>query len=259
MQNNIPLLDIYPNYELIQARWGWKERILFQAIPFIPRNTFIPFVFEIYLAWIRLTSRNAYSKYKDAKDLLVNLGCGAKGKQGWINVDAFKAPNVNCVFDCRKSLPFPDNSVKGIFCEHFFEHIDYTEEVPYFLSECYRVLQPGGVIRLIVPDATKYLEGYFQDGWELLSKIRPLDSEHRDLSLHGKYHTKMEVVNVMFRNGFQHKFAYDYVTLEFLLKKYGFSSIQPQGFGKSLIEELCIDQAERAPESLYIEAVKVVA
>ncbi len=70
------------------------------------------------------------SRYKDASDLLVNLGAGNKGKPGWVNVDSYPFTGINCVYDCRKHLPFPDESVKGIFCEHFFEHIDYTEEVP---------------------------------------------------------------------------------------------------------------------------------
>jgi len=105
---------------------------------------------------------------------LVNLGCGLSGKIGWVNVDIIKFPNVNCIYDCRKSLPFPENSVKSIFCEHFIEHLDYKEEVP-FLTECYRVLRVGGVIRIIVPDAEKYLRVYCEKGWGYLSKIHRLD------------------------------------------------------------------------------------
>lgn len=66
----------------------------------------------------------------------------------------------------------------------------------------------------------------------------------------------MELVNFVFRQKYDRKFAYDYETLKFLLYKYGFSSVQKQEFGKSQLEELCIDQQVRASESLYIEAVK---
>ena len=257
MKKDIPSLDIYPNYDRILERWGPKERFIYQLFPAIPRHVFLPFVFELYLAWVRLKSGNTRQKYQNSEDLLVNLGAGKYGKSEWVNVDAFAAPEINCIYDCRKSLPFPDNSVKAIFCEHFFEHIDYTEEVPYFLSECYRVLQVGGLIRLIVPDGFKYLEGYYQSGWDRLTKVRPLDENHTDTHFDCQYHTKMELINVVFRNGFQHKFIYDYETLEFVLYRYGFAEVHKQEYGKSIMSEVCIDNPHRESESIYVEAVKL--
>lgn len=222
----------------------------------IPQHTYLPFKLELSAALIRMKSQSVSKQYENAKDLLVNLGAGPHGKPGWINVDLYEAPGINCVYDCRKILPFPDNSVKGIFSEHFFEHIDYVEEVPHFLSECYRVLKVGGIIRIIVPDLEKYLQAYCQEGWDELSRIRPLDSEHTDFYYGFKYNTKMELINFVFRQAYEHKYAYDYDTLEFLLYKYGFSTVQRQDFGKSLMDEICIDQQVRASESLYVEGVK---
>ena len=66
----------------------------------------------------------------------------------------------------------------------------------------------------------------------------------------------MELINVVFRQGFEHKYAYDYETLEFLLHRYGFSNVQQQKFGESWMEELSIDWERRASESLYVEAMK---
>jgi predicted SAM-dependent methyltransferase len=80
---------------------------------------------------------------------------------------------VNCIYDCRRDLPFADASATVIFTEHFFEHIDYCEEVLVFLSECWRVLEPGGVIRIAVPDAEKYIRAYCSEGWEELARGRP--------------------------------------------------------------------------------------
>lgn len=60
----------------------------------------------------------------------------------------------------------------------------------------------------------------------------------------------------MFRQGYEHKYAYDFKTLEFLLYKHGFSKVQLQHFCKSMMPEICIDQEIRASESLYVEAVK---
>ncbi len=253
MSKTVEHLDIYPNYSLKieQAGWGKKLKTLL-----LPQHLLTQISFELHMTWVRLTSGNVPKKYANSKELLVNLGAGVQGKQGWINVDAYAIPGINCIYDCRKKLPFPDNSVRGIFCEHFLEHIDYTEEVPYFLSECYRVLEPGGVIRLIVPDAGRYLKAYCKDSWEELQALRPLDSEGTDFYLKCKYHTKMELINNVFRHGEEHRYAYDYETLEFLLIKYGFSSVQQQEFGKSLKDYLCLDRQERTSESLYVEAVK---
>jgi predicted SAM-dependent methyltransferase len=173
----------------------------------------------------------------------------------WVNLDLFPFPGVNCLYDCRKGLPFPDDSAKWIFTEHFLEHIDYLEEVPSFLSECYRVLKPGGVIRIIVPDAEKYLHAYCAEGWEELARVRPLLPDHTDRE-GSRFNTKMEVVNSVFRRYFEHKYAYDFATLDFVLRRHGFCDIQKQSCGKSVEPELSFDNPDRAPESLYVEAIK---
>ncbi|HEX9990359.1 MAG TPA: methyltransferase domain-containing protein [Chloroflexia bacterium] len=246
-------LDIYPRYGKRVEQSSGIKRLLYRIIP---RHTILPFWQELYAARVRFASRRVPGRYAGARELLVNLGAGDKGKPGWVNVDVLKLPNVNCVYDCRKKLPFPENSVKGIFCEHFFEHIDYTEEAPYFLSECHRVLMPGGVIRIIVPDLEKYLRAYCAGSWEEFGRIRPLVDGGRDRYFGNKYNTQMELVNVLFRQGHEHKFAYDFRTLAFLLDKYGFQNVKQQQFGESYMEELVIDTPDRATESLYVEGVK---
>ena len=87
-------------------------------------------------------------------------------------------------------------------------------------------------------------------------RMRPLDAQHVDAWFKCKYNTKMELINVVFRQWFEHKFAYDHETLEFLLRPRGFSIVKRQEFGRSMMEELCIDSPERGSESLYVEAVK---
>jgi predicted SAM-dependent methyltransferase len=254
----IPPLDIFPNYQQRVASKSGFSRFLLTALPFIPRHAYHPFISEVRIALTTAASRPARVRraFRDRKDLLVNIGCAGEGKPGWVNVDVVHFPTVNCIYDCRKDLPFADASVRGIFTEHFFEHIDYTEEVPLFLSACHRVLAPGGVIRIIVPDAEKYLRAYCAEGWADLSTVRPLHPDHSDVHFGSRFHTKMEVVNAAFRQYFEHKFAYDFATLEFLLRRYGFDEVRRQSVGTSLRPELAIDKPDRASESLYVEAVK---
>jgi predicted SAM-dependent methyltransferase len=246
-------LDIYPNYsEGLYAGKG-LARLLFG---FLPRHAYMHLRSEIPMFLVRLRKKSVRRRYKDADNLLVNLGAGSQGKAGWVNVDAWKGANVNCVYDCRKSLPFPDESVRGIFCEHFMEHIDYTEELPFFLSECHRVLKKDGVLRVVVPDAGRYLHAYSRGGWEGLSRIRSLGPDRMDPFLSCKYSTPMELVNVVFRQGHEHKFAFDFETLRFVLQRYGFSEVEQREYGRSRMLEVCLDQAARACESLYVEAIK---
>ena len=208
------------------------------------------------MARVRLASPLVRRRFRHADNILVNLGAGAQGKPGWINVDASALPGINCIYDMRRGLPFADCTVRGVFCEHFLEHVDYEEEAPMLLRECHRVLKPGGVVRIIVPDAEAYLRAYCDDGWDRLTLIRPLMPGHVDSYFGNRYDTKMEAVNMIFRQGTEHKFAYDAETLVALLRRCGFSHVEHQTFLRSVMPEVCLDQPMRASESLYVEGQK---
>lgn len=72
----------------------------------------------------------------------LNFGCGTNRLDGWENFDA--------ELDISKPLPFPAEHADYIFSEHCVEHIGYFEALAFF-KECFRVLRPGGVIRIAVP------------------------------------------------------------------------------------------------------------
>ena len=153
-------------------------------------------------------------------------------------------------------MPFDDGAVETIFSEHFFEHID-PAAAARFLSECHRCLQPGGVVRIVVPDAEKYLRLYSGD-WSGYVPIRPLIEEngkYRDYWLRELYTTKMELINAVFRQWTEHKFAYDAETLMLRMRDAGFGQVIHQSYGVSYANVL-LDSAERASESLYVEGVK---
>lgn len=221
-----------------------------------PRYFWMPIPFELHALAVRMRSGIVRRRYKDKKNLRVNVGAGSQGRDGWENVDLYPGKGVTCVFDCRASLPFADNSVQLIFTEHFFEHIDYIDDAPSFLSECYRVLMPGGVIRIIVPDGEGFLRAYCADGWAAFNEKRKMTSDHIDVGFGWRYNTKMELINFVFRQGIQHRFTYDYPTLEYVLKRAGFATVKQQKFGVSMMQDLAIDMPERASESVYAEAAK---
>lgn len=203
-------------------------------------------------------ARSTRSSFRGEKGLRVQVGCGSRSQSGWVNLDLLVEPNIT-TWDCRRGLPFQDNSVAIIFAEHVFEHLDRPKSTSLFLSECLRCLQPGGVARLIVPDAEMYLKAYASGNWDELVKNRPLEREgdaYRDMWLNEIYNTKMEVVNAVFRQGSEHKFAYDAETLMHDLRAAGFREVIKQEFGKSASKDDLLDTPERASESLYVEGLK---
>lgn len=246
-------LHLNPFFGLRAAQARGMSRLL---LALFPLHLLTQVRFELTVLGHRLRHFRTRRQWRGRRDLLLNLGCGGNGRKGWVNLDAFAAPGVNCVCDCRRGMPLADASCLGIFTEHFFEHVDYTEEVPALLDECRRVLVPGGLIRIVVPDAGRYLAAYAAAGWDEIAALRGLRPDGEDPYSNCRFRTKMELVNEIFRQGVQHKYAYDEATLAQVLHDAGFRDVATRKFGESGDLRLLLDQPGRAHESLYIEARK---
>jgi predicted SAM-dependent methyltransferase len=79
----------------------------------------------------------------------IQLGCGPYRLPGWESFDSD--------VDIKASLPFPDECADYILAEHLIEHIPFADGFR-FLFSCWRVLKPGGVLRLSFPDVTRTTE-----------------------------------------------------------------------------------------------------
>lgn len=80
----------------------------------------------------------------------LNLGCGNHFHPAWTNADLHGRPGV-VQHDLRGALPFANGSFEAVYHSHVLEHLPHAE-APGFLRECARVLRPGGIIRVAVPD-----------------------------------------------------------------------------------------------------------
>ena len=78
--------------------------------------------------------------------LRINLGCSDRHLNGYLNVDICEPADVVC--DLREPWPWADNSVERIVAHDIFEHLP---DKIFTLNEAYRILEPGGVLDLIVP------------------------------------------------------------------------------------------------------------
>ena len=89
----------------------------------------------------------------------LHLGCGKIYFDGWINIDS-DSDEADLKHDLRNPLPYENNSVDFIYNEHFIEHLTVKEGLR-FLSECFRVLKKGGVLRIAGPSLDYIMFHYF--------------------------------------------------------------------------------------------------
>jgi predicted SAM-dependent methyltransferase len=210
-----------------------------------------------------LYSRATRRQLTRLDDCRANIGFGYRPTPGWVNIELGSTFPDFYFWDCRRGLPFSDNRVTAIYCEHVFEHFDPEIDAALFLRECLRCLRPGGVLRIVVPDAGAYLRAY-GCSWERLAAMHPLEQSQdswRDKEPNYKgqktvYRSQMQLINEVFRQGYQHKYAYDEETLVLVLRAAGFARVIRQGFGVSLDLNMAPDNEARQPHSLYVEAVK---
>ena len=214
--------------------------------------------FEVKIALRHfLYSHRTRRRLQKLQGCRVNIGCGPYPAPGWVNIDVLPFPNVH-YWDCRRGLPFSDGAVTAIYSEHSFEHLDLDAEAKPYLQECLRCLRPGGVLRLVVPDAGAYLRAYGQS-WEKFAAMRPLERTENGWKDHWSsnvYSTQMEFINFVFRQNYEHKYAYDEETMIRILRQAGFSKAVRQSYGTSLDSEMTPDRKDRSGESLYVEAIK---
>jgi len=90
---------------------------------------------------------------RDAPDqpLRLHIG-GKKPAAGWKLLDIRAVPGVDFVGDCRNLSEFADESVDEVYASHVYEHLGYVNELPDAFRELHRILKPGGVARISVPD-----------------------------------------------------------------------------------------------------------
>jgi predicted SAM-dependent methyltransferase len=77
------------------------------------------------------------------------------GKQratGWEVLNANPAPYVDHVCNATDLSQFADGTFSEIYASHVIEHFDYQSEMVSTLKGFWRVMEPGGIIYISVPD-----------------------------------------------------------------------------------------------------------
>jgi SAM-dependent methyltransferase len=198
-----------------------------------------------------------------ASEMKLNIGCGTSGIPGWVNIDnsptilLSRLPFGRRIFhtphwpsdvrraDVRKRIPFSDSSVFYIYSSHTFEHFTYEESLAV-AKECFRVLKPGGILRIVVPDLGIMVRDY------LAEAVNPKAS-HRFI---GRLLLTGSARDVL-HPGAHHKQMFDAASLVHLLREAGFPAPSVSAFGSSRIPDIAaIELESRRSESLYVESVR---
>ncbi len=176
----------------------------------------------------------------------LNLGCGPIHLPGWINIDHEPKHNPDIQLDVLNLAEhFEENSAGLVFGCHFLEHLEFPAGIEKCLGAILRVLKPGGVLRLVVPDLMKVARLYV--GGDDLKGIYD-----------GPYHEGPDCPAtrfMYFARAWNHTVLFDDELLGMMLAAAGFVEIYSCAFGQSDVEELrYIDRFES--ESISVEASK---
>jgi len=192
-------------------------------------------------------------------EVRLNLGCGTRYLDGFVNVDFFLAAGRRDYgADLRYPLNMPAGMAAGIFSEHTLEHLTYSQ-VDRLLKECYRILEPGARVRLIVPDIRIVAEAYARDDktwfaeWE---RVMFVESEAVDRRSRRLFSHVQALSFLLQEHG--HRSCWDYDTLAKFLAAAGFSDICRSSFRQGRDASLLVDSdvAARRIVSLYVEGAK---
>ena len=197
--------------------------------------------------------RTFFSKKPLIKNGYCNLGCGPRVLTDFVNADFYQfnlirkilkksilKKKIDWEIDLRFKLKCDNNFFSGVLVEHVIEHLKILDALR-LLKEINRILKPGGLLRISVPDLKLYIDYY--NGIRVHKKFSGWD-EIRGEAIWSLNHN------------FGHQSVYDAELLSDLILKAGFEEVRKCSFNNSRDAQLRVDDIGRSWESLYIEAKK---
>jgi SAM-dependent methyltransferase len=236
--------------------------------------------------------------------LILNLGCGTKvsndpdvvnvdwspylrisqnpiaRRLGSIALDDERAQRLAAMprniklYNLRRGIPWPDASVDAVYHSHLFEHLD-RDVAPAFQREIRRVLRPGGIQRVVVPDLERLCRAVVKDlddGGDprrhdaLVAELIEQCTRREAFGTAHKRPLRRRLENIVLgdarKRGETHQWMYDSANLTWLLEEVGFIEPRVVNFDQSRIprwREYGLDENSDGtpykPGSLYLEAV----
>jgi len=209
-------------------------------------------------------------------------GDGLPGGYVWPNtifVDDTDRYNMKHVVSASSRLPFADASVQFVYTEHMMEHmLPLTGGGVNFLREAWRVLAPGGLLRIVTPDLAKYvcaLAGRGPPGSVENGFLEKHAARFGPMEMMSNPPTRATITNNIFRN-YGHEWIYDYEELRHALRYAGVDpklACRSDRAGRGIprwarlairranqphneTQQCWLDQEVREGESMYVNVLK---
>jgi predicted SAM-dependent methyltransferase len=208
-----------------------------------------------------LTGRNTRLTAKYFSEHTVkklHVGCGGNELAGWLNTEL--CPRGSQIFlDATRPFPFPSGTFRYIYTEHMIEHIS-LRDAERMLDECFRVMTPGGVIRIVTPDL-EFVTSLLQPN----PSPRVRAYIEYSIEAHRIHAARADAVSVFnnFVRAWGHQYIHSPESLGALLAAAGFQRIERAALNTSAHPELTgLAKADRMPsgfvemESFVLEGTK---
>jgi SAM-dependent methyltransferase len=181
--------------------------------------------------------------------------------------------------DLSKGIPFDAGSVDVVYHSHVLEHLDRLI-ARGFLEETLRVLKPGGLCRIVVPDFEFSCRAYIDhldacrrdpmqkvEHESFVGEVLEQSVRREAAGTSGRKGMARVIDRVVLgdarRRGETHQWMYDAVTLPYILEGLGYGQVTLRSWNSSAIpnwDEIGLDRnpdgGEYKPHSLYVEAKK---
>lgn len=214
----------------------------------------------------RSKSKSRITAYlKQSEKPMLNIGTGVNVLEGWLNTDLYPQRPEVVYLDASIRFPFDDNTFEHIYSEHIFEHL-FFEDSCTMLSQCYRVLKPGGVMRLALPHIG-FLQGLYENPEEKVNQAYIEFAKQYFIPEQTKVvgdsaHYNIYVINNFYRN-WGHQVIHSFETLKELVEKFKFEHVERKEVGESDLTALQgLDgngRAEYPPEFYKVQTLIIEA
>ena len=153
-------------------------------------------------------------------NIKLHLGCGKRHLPGYIHIDLDNEPHIDYPnTNISKLDMFEDNEVDLIYTCGTFEYFDdpsRSPEVSHVLQEWFRVLKPGGILKISVPNFESVVQVYLNNGNDIFGD-----------GILGLIYGRWPILNKDNEEEIlYHKMVYDFKSLSRVLKQSGFKDIK---------------------------------